>query len=119
MAGGVENVSITASTFTAVANRYYKITYFEPSVPLVQNGNTVTTRLRLTNITGTQLASTISVNADTNAGTFEANTVTCITTFSAGSVVIVGTLESPGAVATAARSATSPALILVEDLGLA
>jgi hypothetical protein len=117
MAGGVENISITASTFTAVANRYYKITYFEPSVPLVQNGNSVTTRIRLTNITGTVIASTISTNADTNAGTFEANTVTCITTFSAGSVVIVGTLESPGAVATAARSATSPALILIEDIG--
>jgi hypothetical protein len=117
LAGGVENISITASTFTAVANRYYKITYFEPSMPLVQNGNTVTARLRLTNITGTVVASTITTNADTNAGTFTPNTLTCITTFSAGSVVLVGTLTSPGGVATAARSATSPALILVEDIG--
>lgn len=117
LAGGVENISITASTFTAVANRYYKITYFEPSLPLVQNANTVSMRIRLTNVTGTVIASTFSTNADTNGGTFEPTQVTCITTFSAGSVVVVGTLLSPGAVVTAARAATSPALILVEDIG--
>jgi hypothetical protein len=117
LAGGVENISITASTFTAVANRYYRITYFEPSLPLVQNGNTVTMRVRLTNVTGTVIGSTVSTNADTNAGTFEPTQLTCISTFSAGSVVLVGTLTSPGAVVTAARSATSQALILIEDIG--
>jgi hypothetical protein len=117
LAGGVENISITASTFTAVANRYYRITYFEPSLPLVQNANTVTMRVRLTNVTGTVIGSTVSTNADTNAGTFEPTQLTCISTFSAGSVVLVGTLTSPGAVVTAARSATSQALILVEDIG--
>jgi hypothetical protein len=117
LAGGVENISITASTFTAVANRYYKITYFEPSLPLVQNANTVTMRVRLTNVTGTVIGSTFSTNADTNGGTFEPTQLTCISTFTAGSIVLVGTLTSPGAVVTAARSATSPALILVEDIG--
>ena len=117
LAGGVENISITASTFTAVANRYYKITYFEPSLPLVQNGNTVSMRIRQTNVTGTVIASSFSTNADTNAGTFEPTQITCISTFSAGSVVLVGTLLSAGAVVTAARSATSPALILIEDIG--
>ena len=117
LAGGVENISITASTFTAVANRYYRITYFEPSLPLVQNGNTVTMRVRLTNVTGTVIGSTVSTNADTNAGTFEPTQLTCISTFSAGSVVLVGTLTSPGAVVTAARAATSQALILIEDIG--
>lgn len=112
-----ETLSITASTFTALANRYYRITYFEPDLPAVQNSNQVIARLRLTNTTGTQLASSVIQNADSNAGSRIPQTVTYLGTFAAGSVIIVGTLISPGLSVSATRTSTSPAIIIVEDLG--
>jgi hypothetical protein len=115
--GGTEVVTITASTFTAVANRYYKITYFEPTLPAVQNGNTVAMKIRVTNTSGTVLGTSFIVNNDSNAGTKIPQTITALVTFSAGSVVLVGTCISPGLFTSTDRSTDAPAVIIVEDVG--
>jgi hypothetical protein len=112
-----EDLAITASTFTAVANRYYRITYFEPQLPQVQNNNTVTQRIRLTNTSGTQLSATIYTNTTAVAGASNSATLVYVGTFSAGSIVVIGSLTSPGAVVSATRSATMPAQITIEDIG--
>lgn len=113
-----EDVMVTSSSFTAVANRYYKITYFEPDVPTVQSGNNTSMKIRLTNVTGTVLASALSVNPNSGAGFRFPMTITTIQTFTAGSVVVVGTLlNSFAGDLTASASSTLPALILVEDIG--
>ena len=112
-----ETLSITASTFTAVANRYYRITYFEPQLPQVQNSNTVTQRIRLTNTSGTQLSATVYTNTTAVANATNSATLVYVGTFTAGSVVIIGSLRSPGAVVSATRSATMPAQIIIEDIG--
>ena len=115
--GATETLSITASTFTAVANRYYRITYFEPQLPQVQNNNLVTQRIRLTNTTGTQLSATVYTNTTAVSGASNSATLVYVGTFTAGSKVIVGTLISPGSSVTAVRQVAMPAQIIVEDIG--
>ena len=49
-----EEVQITGSSFTAVANRYYRITYYEPN--LISTASTgFGLRIRQTNLAGTVL----------------------------------------------------------------
>ena len=115
--GATETLSITASTFTAVANRYYRVTYFEPQLPQVQNNNLVTQRIRLTNTTGTQLSATVYTNTTAVGGASNSTTLVYVGTFTAGSIVIVGTLISPGSNVTAVRQAVMPAQIIIEDIG--
>ena len=112
-----ETVRITASTFTAVANRQYKITYFEPAVGVTGGaGNYAYQRIRLTNATGTELGigQWVTANASNSATTL---CVVTLATFSAGSTVIVGTLFSNSGTPNTFRAATQPAWIIVEDIG--
>ena len=112
-----ETLSITASTFTAVANRYYRITYFEPQLPQVQNNNTVTQSLKITSTAGTRLSATIYTNTTAVSGATNSATCVWVGTLAAGSKVIIGSLTATGATVTAARSATLPAQITIEDIG--
>jgi hypothetical protein len=102
---------ITGSAFTAVANRYYRITYYEPSIV-----NTTTSDCILSIRNGsTQLqAAIINVNNSfSNAGVCQ-----LITTFSAGSVTLNTALRSPSSgTGTAGRGADRIAFLLVEDIG--
>jgi hypothetical protein len=112
-----ESVTLTASTFTAVANRYYRITYIEPSAepPNMING-VITAKIRLTNATGTTLGSgqfQIGVAGLTDTSIC----VVALATFSAGSVVVVGTGAVNAATGNYYRGATQPARIIVEDVG--
>ena len=112
-----EQVAITASTFTAVANRYYKITYFEPGAnPIPGAGNSITTKIRLTNASGTIYQTT---NRQESGATSVTNPLMAETveTFAAGSVVIVGTAIANTSTPTMFADATQPAFILVEDIG--
>jgi hypothetical protein len=112
-----ETVSITASTFTAVANRYYKITYFEPGVnPIPGAGNSITTKIRLTNASGTIYQTT---NRQESGATSVTNPLVAETvqTFAAGTVVIVGTAIANTSTPTMFADLNQPAFILVEDLG--
>ena len=105
-------------TFTAVANRYYKITYYEPQAQTPAAAATYTELdLRLTNAAGasqgTSLIFTPSALIQTGV------TVVAIKTFSAGSVTLVGcalTSSTTGA-PSLIRPAPRAAILLVEDIG--
>jgi hypothetical protein len=112
-----EEIQITSSSFTAVANRYYRITYYEPQIALpATSGAFMVGRIRLTNLAGTQYSSSIAQN-QAALGTNYTMTTSAVTTFSAGSVVIVASLNMSTGTGSATRSATSPAFLLVEDIG--
>ena len=110
-------IAVTASTFTAVANRYYRITYFEPQVPQVQNNNSVSLFINLTNTAGAIYGSAVQINTTAVSGAANAVTLVAVTTLTAGSTVLVGTAVSPGASVSMVRNANQPAYILVEDIG--
>jgi hypothetical protein len=108
------------ATFTAVANRYYKITYFEPSAQLSSTQTASTfLQIRLTNAAGTQLKQTEFQQAF-SGGNFQ-QTMICqaITTFTAGSITVVGCALSNVIAGSPVltRSAVSTAFITVEDIG--
>jgi hypothetical protein len=112
----VEEVQITSSSFTAVANRYYKITYFEPNLNNTVDANT-TMRVRLTNLTGTLLGATY---AFTRAGSFSSTGILVVyTTFTAGSKTVVATTQSTVGTTTATRDANFRAFLSIEDVGTA
>jgi len=112
-----ETVSITASTFTAIANRYYKITYYESAINIPSGiGASATMKIRVTNAAGTQLQAGQFFNVAAVAQGWN-GVVVAITTLSAGSTVIVGTATVSTGTQTFYRSATIPAQIVVEDIG--
>ena len=104
------SVQITGTAFTAIANRYYKITYFEPAISNSLTGDCIVSILN----GATQLqGSIINVNATaSNTGVAQ-----ILSTFTAGSVTLTANLRCPSGSGTAARGATSPAFLLVEDIG--
>jgi hypothetical protein len=105
-------------TFTAVANRYYKITYYEPQgqTPTVI-GNTQT-YLRQTSASGTVIGNNVFTN-EIAASAQDEMIIIRTTTFSAGSVTLVGTanVTSTSGAPQLIRDATREALLLVEDIG--
>ena len=105
-------------TFTAVANRYYKITYYEPQgqTPSVL-GNTQTF-LKQTSVTGTVLGNNVLTN-ETAVSDQDEMIIIKTATFSAGSVTLVGTasVSSTAGTPLLIRDATREALLLVEDIG--
>ena len=112
----VETLSVTSNSFTAIASRYYKITYYEPT--LLYSAGTVTyvdLNIRLTSIAGTlQQAGAVKISsADRGSGI-----VTIVKTLTAGATVVVGTFTpTGGGTATCFRAANALAYILVEDIG--
>jgi len=112
----VETLSVTSNSFTAIANRNYKITYYEPTI--IYNAGTVTyvdLNIRLTSISGTlqQVGAVKISSADRSSGL-----VTIVKTLTAGSTVVVGTFTpTGGGTATCFRAAQVLAYILVEDIG--
>ena len=105
-------ITTLTSTFTAVANRYYKITYFERY--LIGAGGATQVTLTLTN--GATVIQEAMVTTSTTSG--EAGTSMAIETFTAGSITINAKLTSTGGTSsTAGRAATSPAFLLIEDIG--
>jgi hypothetical protein len=115
--GTTEAVQVTASTFTAVANRYYKITYFEPiATPAAGAGNYITLKIRLTNAAGTIYQQGQYQATGATAGSQPLNLVT-IQTFTAGSVVLVGTAVVNTGAGACYRGADTTGRIIVEDIG--
>ena len=105
-------IQITSSAFTAIANRYYKITYFEPQIANSSTGFTLS-QIRLTNLAGTLFQQGII------SGTSLQNSLTTmiVTTLTAGSTVIIASLQSSAGTGTATRAAAAPAFLMVEDIG--
>lgn len=107
-----DKTTITSPSFTAIANRNYRITYIEHSV---SNSNAEGNNARI-RISG---PNTIQVEA-LFGGIGQAFVLTNIVTLSAGSTVLVATLgrQAGGTgTTTATRSATSPAQLVIEDIG--
>lgn len=105
-------------TFIAVANRFYRITYYEPQgqTPSVL-GNTQT-YLRLTNASGTGYGNNVLAN-ETNTTDQGQMIIVRTQTFAAGSVTLVGcanTSSTTGA-PSLIRDSVREALLLVEDIG--
>lgn len=109
----VEEVEISGVTFTAVANRLYRLTYYEPGFGS-STGAAMTMRIRLTNISGTIQQQGIVYNT----GTQQQNGVVIgYATYSAGSVTLVATLQNSAGTGSANRSSTAFAFLSVEDVG--
>ena len=112
-----EEIQLTSNSFTAVANRYYRITYYEPQVSSPATaGAYATGAIRLTNLAGTKYQQSIAQNGPANAINYTMTTV-WVGTLTAGSTVIVATLTGSTGTFTATRSATAPAQLTVEDIG--
>jgi hypothetical protein len=109
-----EEVELTTSSFTAVANRYYRVTYFEPKMYVNAGDVEITMRIRLTSIGGAVQQTAITQASGSYGQT--AN-MSIVKTFTAGATVLVGTLQIASGTGTAERSATQSAYLLVEDLG--
>ena len=112
-----EAVTLTSTSFTAVANRYYKVTYYEPMVqPSVSLPSYMTFRIRLTNISGTvlQRADTEATGAD---GMFVPLQI--ITTFAAGATTVCGTAQAAsGSLVCYGNAGVGVSRqIIVEDIG--
>jgi hypothetical protein len=106
-------------TFTAVANRLYKFTWFEPFLDSSGNISTVFTgRVRLTNISGTVLQTARLSYAGPATQNDHFFTLTGVYTPAAGSVTLVCTGQA-GNSTTCKRAATNPAYFIVEDIGTA
>ena len=105
-----EETQITASAFTAIANRYYKVTYFEPRL----YGS---------------VASNMTMRIKNGATTLQRADVACLTTqeqtgtnmyvgtFSATSITLTATLSYGSGTGVAARAANEIGFLLVQDLG--
>jgi hypothetical protein len=108
-------------TFTAVANRNYKITYFEPQVdsPSVA-ASTSNTRLHITDTAGLLLQQGFSTGL-TAAKNYSTINLTWVGTLAAGSITIIGSSLCSVTTGTPLlqRNALVPAFLIVEDIGTA
>ena len=108
-----EEVQISSVTFTAVAGRGYRISYYEPGF----GGSTaaaMTMRIRLTNISGTIQQQGIVYNTTAQQ---QNGYIQNLVSFSAGSVTLVATLQNSAGTGSANRSGTAQAILMVEDVG--
>lgn len=105
-------------TFTAEADRFYRITYYEPQAqtPTLQ-GNTQSF-LKQSTFSGTVLGNAVMTN-ETNNLDQSALIIIKTATFSAGSQTLVGTGSTSdlNGAPTFIRDSTREALLLVEDIG--
>ena len=108
-----EEVQITSSSFTAVAGRNYRITYFEPNI--VGGTGYFAFRIRQGTTTGGTLLN-ISYNT-AGTGIDRQAMMIYVGTFSAGTVNLVATAQQTAGTGTLSRGATTVAYLLVEDIG--
>ena len=115
IAAGVDTVTIAAVNFTAVANRYYRITYFEPQ--FVFGAGHTYTDMAIRN--GTTAAGTLmSLIAAPGTSTVRfGGAVIWTGTFSAGSTNIVATCTPNGGTVNPNAGVAFPAFLVVEDIG--
>lgn len=105
-----EKVLLSSSTFTAVANRYYELTYYEPDI--VNTGDTFSIKLRLTDASG-------AVQQETLVGNFLQGSafIRAVLILGAGSKTIVATGDSTGGTTNITRSSTKFGQLIVSDIG--
>ena len=116
-ATATEAVTLTLPSFTAVANRYYRITYFEPYMETLAANVEVNVRIRMTNLAGAVIARGVTfidvINRESQAQALVVKTLT------AGATVVVATIQSAGGNTYAYGDATYPRQLVVEDIGAA
>ena len=105
-----EETQVTASAFTAIANRYYRVTYFEPRLYGSVAAN-MTMRIK-NGATTLQRADVACLTTQEQTGT-----EIYVGTFTAGSITLTATLTYGSGTGVAARAATEIAFLLVEDIG--
>jgi hypothetical protein len=115
LAISTETVAITGGSFTAEANRYYKVTYFEPDPNSITSTGYWGLTIRLTNISGAQKM--IGYSNYVGAGTNLLGNVVWVGTLSAGTTNFVGTALTNLGTMRLDRSSLAPAFLLVEDIG--
>ena len=105
-------------TFTAIANRNYKITYTEPQAQITNLASgTTSASIRVTNAAGTLLQTNYLRNSAAVSGV-GSMTVVYVGTFAAGSTTLVGCGSTSSlSDAPAFNRNTGPAILLVEDIG--
>jgi hypothetical protein len=113
-----EEVELGAISFTAVASRYYKITYFEPDIGIAGAGAGAL-QMRIRN--GTTTAGTLLQHAYQWIPSSSVDTTgQCVWfgTFSAGTQNIVATAQNSGGVTISVNRGTGKAAwLVVEDIG--
>lgn len=104
-----EETQFTATAFTAVANRYYRITYHEPD--LYAGTGYFTSKIK-------NGATTLQTGYNTSGASVDRSLTTVwVGTFSAGSITITATLSMSAGTGQAVRSATVVGFVLIEDIG--
>jgi len=106
-------------TFTAIANRNYKITYYEPYVETTSAASGQTNlKIFKTNTAGDQLNQGFVSNSAAVKIVGSANVVV-VSTFSAGSVTIIGAANTTSVTGTPVlqRNLFFAPTLMVEDLG--
>jgi len=114
-ATGTEAVTLTLPSFTAVANRYYRVTYFEPYFESTAATTEINCRIRITNLAGAiQARGTTFITTSGGEGQAQALVVKTLT---AGATVFVATIQTTGGNVFAYGDATYPRQLWVEDIG--
>lgn len=106
------------ATFTAVANRFYRITYYEPQAQTPTVLGNSQSYLKITSFSGTIIGNAVVTN-ETATQDQAGLIIIKVATFSAGSVTVVGTGGTSSLIGAPSfiRDATREALLLVEDIG--
>lgn len=104
-------------TFTAVANRYYKLSWFEPDTGITGAGaGAILLRFRLTTITGTQLQGAYTWVPSSAVDTV--SSLIYVGTFTAGSKTIICSAQALGGVTHQLNRATGKiGFVVIEDIG--
>ena len=112
-------VQLTSGSFTAVAGRLYKITYYEPVSKGSSFAGTVTNDFQIKN-GATVLSGTSAPGGQTNT-LYSGVTCMYVGTLSAGATVITTTALTGSTTGTPQlqRAATQPAFLIIEDIGAA
>lgn len=112
-----EKVAVTSSSFTAITNRYYKITFFSPEITSTSANTYSQLRIRKGTTTAGTVIASATVFTSTSPTMFNSGTVSAVTTLTAGAQQIVGTIFTGSGTGTFAATANAPAYLLVEDIG--
>ena len=107
-------------TWTAIANRNYKITYYEPYVETTSAASGQTNlKIFQTNTAGTQLNQGFVSNSAAVKIVGSANVVTVVANFSAGSITVIGAASTSSITGTPLlqRNLFFGSFLIVEDMG--
>jgi hypothetical protein len=110
-----EAVTLTLPAFTAVANRYYRITYFEPYMETLAASVEINAQIRMTNLAGAVIARAVTFVTTINGEAFIR--AEFVGTLSAGSTVVVATLRTVGGSTNVYGATDYNRLLWVEDIG--